>query len=62
MSNKAKPMKELSKVLAMERRLGNEYDFNQQSHKQQILRKEHDTPHFVQSFVWKGQAHLLKYQ
>lgn len=62
MSRKAKGQSELAKVMAMERRLGNEYSFNQQYHRQQILRKEHENSHFVQSFSWKVDGHLLKYQ
>lgn len=62
MSKRAKGQSELAKVMAMERRLANEYSFNQQYHRQQILRKEHENSHFVQSLSWKTDGHLLKYQ
>jgi hypothetical protein len=62
MSRQARSQKELSKVLASERRLHNEFAFHQTSHKQHILRKEYSNPHFVQSFSWKTDAGMLRYQ
>ena len=62
MSRKPSHKQTLSSILSSERRLIGDYNHHQQMTKQQILRKEHSDHHFVQTFSWKYEGHLLKYQ